>query len=97
MLVRDASVNRVLLGPISWFQSQGLLSVAGQLPVLLASEIESAEPEPKADKQTKEAKEKIPRPPNAFILYRKDHHERMVKKHPETHNNHICKLTMILL
>lgn len=33
---------------------------------------------------------KIPRPPNAFILYRQ-HHRPMVKEaHPDFHNNDIC-------
>jgi membrane-anchored protein YejM (alkaline phosphatase superfamily) len=37
------------------------------------------------------AKEKIPRPPNAFILYRKFHHPSIVAQHPGIHNNAVCK------
>lgn len=35
---------------------------------------------------------KVPRPANAFILYRKDHHESVKLAHPGIHNNQICKL-----
>lgn len=35
---------------------------------------------------------KIPRPPNAFILYRKYHHASVVAKNPGIHNNVVCKL-----
>jgi hypothetical protein len=37
-------------------------------------------------------REKIPRPPNAFILYRKYHHTSIVSKNPGIHNNAVCKL-----
>jgi hypothetical protein len=39
----------------------------------------------------KKAKQKVPRPPNAFILYRKDWHPIVVAAHPGVHNNAICK------
>ncbi|KAL1998214.1 hypothetical protein VTN02DRAFT_6634 [Thermoascus thermophilus] len=32
---------------------------------------------------------KIPRPPNAFILYRQHHHPRVKEAHPDFHNNEI--------
>lgn len=35
--------------------------------------------------------EKIPRPPNAFILYRQHHHPLIKAAHPEYHNNDICE------
>lgn len=37
------------------------------------------------------AKNKVPRPPNAFILYRKDWHPIVVAQNPGLHNNAICK------
>lgn len=37
------------------------------------------------------AAEKTPRPPNAFILYRKDMHGDIKKQYPDIHNNEICK------
>lgn len=36
-------------------------------------------------------KEKIARPPNAFILYRQHHHAKVVAQYPQLHNNQICK------
>jgi HMG (high mobility group) box len=36
-------------------------------------------------------KAKIPRPPNAFILYRQEHHPKIKFAHPEYHNNDICE------
>jgi hypothetical protein len=35
--------------------------------------------------------DKIPRPPNAWILYRKHFHTASVRDHPELNNNQICK------
>ena len=34
---------------------------------------------------------RIPRPPNAFIGFRKDNHERVKAENPGIHNNDICK------
>ena len=34
---------------------------------------------------------KIPRPPNAFILYRQHHHPLVKATYPEYHNNDICE------
>jgi hypothetical protein len=35
--------------------------------------------------------DKIPRPPNAWILYRKHHHAVSVNNNPGLNNNQICK------
>lgn len=35
-------------------------------------------------------KDKVARPPNAFILYRQHHHAKVVAEHPQLHNNQIC-------
>jgi len=34
---------------------------------------------------------KVPRPPNAFILYRQHHHPIVKKQNPNIHNNQICE------
>jgi hypothetical protein len=47
----------------------------------------------KAVKGTKD--ERIPRPPNAFILYRQHYHPLVKRAHPEFHNNQICKFLFI--
>lgn len=35
---------------------------------------------------------KVPRPPNAFILYRQHHHPKIKESYPDFQNNDICKL-----
>ncbi|OJJ43406.1 hypothetical protein ASPZODRAFT_146122 [Penicilliopsis zonata CBS 506.65] len=47
----------------------------------------------KAVIQSKNAK--IPRPPNAFILYRQEHHPKIREAHPEFHNNDISIAVML--
>lgn len=39
------------------------------------------------------AKDKAPRPKNAFIIYRKEWHPKVVETFPDLHNNDICKFT----
>lgn len=41
--------------------------------------------------EAKKKKVKVPRPPNAFIIYRKEWHPIMVQQNPGLHNNAICK------
>ena len=48
-------------------------------------------------KPVKTKKSKIPRPPNAFILYRNWHHPLIKAANPEMHNNQICKFTFLFL
>ena len=42
-------------------------------------------------------KSKVPRPPNAFILYRKERHPILKAENPNYHNNDICKLHLLLM
>jgi hypothetical protein len=42
----------------------------------------------------KEKLAKIPRPPNAFILYRQEHHPVIKAANPEFHNNDICESSL---
>jgi hypothetical protein len=42
------------------------------------------------DADATKAKKKVPRPPNAFIIYRKDWHSTVVAENPGLHNNAIC-------
>lgn len=44
----------------------------------------------KMDKKT-EKRNKVPRPPNAFILYRKHYHSILKEQDPNMHNNDICE------
>ena len=42
-------------------------------------------------------KDKVARPPNAFIIYRQDWHPKVAKEHPDMHNNNICPFLSPLL
>ncbi len=43
---------------------------------------------------SKGGSDKVPRPPNAFIIYRKDWHSTILAQNPGVHNNSICKFTV---
>ena len=43
------------------------------------------------------SKDKVPRPPNAFIIYRQEWHPKVVKEHPDWRNNDICKFELMFL
>jgi hypothetical protein len=47
-------------------------------------------PEEPAVTAPKNAGSKVPRPPNAFIIYRKEWHPKVVAQNPGLHNNDIC-------
>jgi len=42
-------------------------------------------------KTSRKSKAPVPRPPNAFILYRQYHHPSVKAMRPDLHNNQICK------
>lgn len=46
---------------------------------------------PMKERETATGNSKVRRPLNAWILYRKDWHETVVKENPNVHNNDICK------
>lgn len=45
-------------------------------------------------KTPRKGKSEVPRPPNAFILYRQHHHPVQKANNPDLHNNDICKLLL---
>lgn len=49
-----------------------------------------SEDEVMVDVAAAKAKKKVPRPPNAFIIYRKEWHPTVVAENPGLHNNAIC-------
>lgn len=97
MLVRDGThFDRYLLGPAQQFRgtSNGtMMEIEGQSVFVMRSaqnEPES-ESETEASTQVNHDVQRIPRPPNAYILYRKDHHHIVKAANPGIHNNEICK------
>lgn len=123
MLVRDACIDRFILGSIQFFHTKNVIHVGEQYPVMFP--LQWSEPLPRTDphfvdagplvvnhgrasesqvlaadaaeaevvETTKSGKDKIPRPPNAFILYRKDQHPLIVDGmgDDKIHNNQVCK------
>lgn len=47
------------------------------------------------ESSTTKPKDKVKRPPNAFIIYRKELHPLVVAENPKLHNNDICKLKAV--
>ena len=52
---------------------------------------------PQVPKTAAPKKTKVPRPPNAFILYRQHHHPLIASENPGMHNTQICKSSICLL
>jgi len=81
MYVRDPNNCRVLiLGPRKSLEPE--VTMVGETPIW----------DPKKKHVVPEETDtKIPRPPNAYILYRRDHHNAVKEANPGMHNNDICK------
>ncbi|KAI1919798.1 hypothetical protein LOZ12_002240 [Ophidiomyces ophidiicola] len=68
-------------------------TVAQLLPMMAAGEYGIQNLGERSSKQNVQPKSaKVPRPPNAFILYRQHHHPLIKAAHPEYHNNDISIL-----
>jgi hypothetical protein len=101
MYVRDAARPRIFLAPNCFWEQQKILHVTGQILTLMQPDLAAAPGSPvlsaKSVKTTLDKfekisqKDKIPRPPNAFIIFRKYHHSSVVGENPGVHNNVTCK------
>jgi len=79
MFARDADNDQVwILGPKKVMRPD--ITVVGNIPIW----------DPRR-KHVPPPEIKIPRPPNAYILYRKDKHNEVKAENPSLHNNEICK------
>ncbi len=79
MYARDADNDKVwILGPKQVMHPN--ITVVGNIPIW----------DPKK-KHVPPQLIKVPRPPNAYILYRKDKHKLVKDENPHLHNNEICK------
>jgi HMG (high mobility group) box len=84
MYVRDPNNCQVLiLGPRKTLEPD--VTMLGETPVW----------DPKKKHVVPEPQGKLARPPNAYILYRKDHHEAVKLANPDLHNNDICESTLM--
>lgn len=52
---------------------------------------------PDVPEKTEKPVERIPRPPNPFIIYRAAHHKSIADANPEASNNEICKSRSLLM
>lgn len=97
MFCRDGTgKDRYFLGHPRHFVRNGgcIVNVPGSVPIWFVQNefdtstaaIAPACPAPVAAKP-----KKIPRPPNAYILYRKDRHEMVKRARPGITNNQICE------
>nr|AFQ62783.1 MAT1-2-1 [Hymenoscyphus albidus] len=105
--VRDYAQPRTFLGPVQFFVLYADDGVALLLPPPV-SDLSALPPFPDqiimtnnivapADNDTEPTSDntpylRVPRPPNAFILYRKHHHASIVAQNPSVHNNKISQI-----
>ena len=97
IFVRDGNhVDRYMIGALSQFITNGrmLLSSPGQAPMLVHRPADVVQVDNTASEQ--HGKEHIPRPPNAYILYRKERHHAVAAANPGIHNNHTCEFHISL-
>lgn len=94
--VRNGSDDRILMGASASFPANKLKTIAGiSLPVLVddvgnyLDDTTTAAPGTSTGKMAKY--DKVPRPANAFILYRKDNQDLIKAANPGIHNNDVCK------
>lgn len=86
MYARDADNGQVvILGPRRLMESN--ITIVGSTTVW----------DPKKRHVQATAEAKIPRPPNAYILYRKDQQAALKAANPGIPNNDICKLLLVVL
>nr|AGH03141.1 HMG mating type protein [Grosmannia aurea]AGH03145.1 HMG mating type protein [Grosmannia aurea] len=95
--------DRYFLGRTSFFHPDNLISHAGELDVWIPSgyplgssnysfnngQTGTPVAQSNAQRTGRNGTVRIPRPPNAYILYRKDHHKAVKKSDPELSNNEI--------
>ncbi len=97
--------DRYFLGRASFFEAENIVSSVGDLDVwvppgyplqdsVLSTEMNAVAPATGVlnRRNARGGAVKVPRPPNAYILYRKDHHKEMKQSNPKLSNNDICKI-----
>lgn len=78
--------------PPGWTWAQ-LPSTAGYSNI--GSECQDVVPAAEVTDENEKPAERIPRPPNPFIIYRAAHHKTVADAHPEASNNEICESTFL--
>nr|AKG96281.1 putative MAT1-2-1 mating type protein [Knightiella splachnirima] len=83
--IRDAEDGTIWIGPSNAPQGRAAMMKAG---LILGTNITTPNSEKKVHTNSGK-KAKVPRPPNAFILYRQQHHPLIRDQNPGMHNNQI--------
>jgi len=103
MFVRDIAVGRVMLAPTVYLSQLPLLPdrhwtspIGYTMPILLSGSVPNLS-STSDDPMERVKPKKIPRPANAFILFRTAMHSSTVARYPGLHNNEICKFDVSLL
>ncbi|KAM0325122.1 hypothetical protein ACHAQA_007661 [Verticillium albo-atrum] len=88
----NLGIDRYYVGPLETFLSgdRMLLSINGL--AVLVHKPRTKESLDEIHGRSRGARVKIARPPNPFILYRKDHHKIVKAAHPELNNNQISQV-----
>lgn len=96
--VRDCVADRVFLGPEQAFPPGSFMTRPSGAFILVHPDqmLRNANAATINQSGGSGPSEKVPRPPNAFILYRKDYHGAIKFANPGIHNNKICKLESLL-
>ncbi|KAL1887277.1 Transcription factor SOX-17 [Ceratocystis pirilliformis] len=95
-LVRDLQQpHRFLIGDKILFNThqKSAVSISGCEDLLWVDIIPRSLTRPAPQAPKKKVEYRVPRPPNAYILYRKDRHREVKAMNPHMDNNDICKLS----
>lgn len=99
-------LDRYFLGRATFFRAENIVSCVGDLDVWVppgyplqdSSLLSFPGTQISASSLRRNARGgpvKVPRPPNAYILYRKDHHKAVKQSNPKLSNNDICTFCSI--
>lgn len=85
----DTAINafRIMRTPIF---AGSVMSIPSYMATLNRQELASTSKEKDRKAPRRRGALKVPRPPNAFILYRQYHHPKIRNANPDIHNNEIC-------
>nr|AHL24888.1 mating-type protein MAT1-2-1 [Ophiostoma himal-ulmi] len=96
--------DRYLLGRATYFRPENIITSVGDLDVWVPSgyplqtslgfpafDTSALISASSARRNSRGGAVKVPRPPNAYILYRKDNHKAVKQANPSLSNNDICK------
>lgn len=87
-----SAMERYFVGPIEEFicENRMLINIDGGAVLVERPTSKGILDKIRGEEKSKRKPQRISRPPNAYILYRKDHHQMIKAAHPSYTNNDIC-------